>query len=125
MRLDHFAISAAIAILGCGAATAAPKWPPLPTHGFIKGRAAQPADVAKGNALFVLDVDGKRIGKPIRMAIPQYACVRKSRTPVIVVQAEVGPKGLKLVGERTLKGAGMAGLLGELDLRGAKPGRAC
>jgi hypothetical protein len=125
MRFDHFAISVVIAALGFGAAQAAPKWPPLPKHGFIRGRVAQPADVAKGNALFVMKVDGKLVGKAVGIAIPQYACVKSSRTPVIVVQAEAEPNGLKLVGERTLKGETMIGMLGELDLLGAKPGRAC
>jgi len=125
MRFKRLSISAVIVVLGCGTALADQKWPPLPTHGFIRGRVAQKADLAKGNALFVFEWDGKVVGKPIRIAIPQYACVKSSKTPVIVVQAEAEPNGLKLVGERTLKGETIVGMLGELDLLGAKPARVC
>jgi hypothetical protein len=67
-------------------------WPPLPSTGFIKGRAATTADVASGNAAFVLDSGGKSIGRPLNIDIPQYGLLRDDKTdtdtPVIVTQAE-------------------------------------
>jgi hypothetical protein len=66
--------------------------PPLPVTGFIKGRAATAADVASGNAAFVIDAGGKSIGRPLNIDIPQYGLLHDDKTntdtPVIVTQAE-------------------------------------
>jgi hypothetical protein len=67
-------------------------WPPLPKQGFISGRAATPADVAAGNAVFSATVGGGAVGKstPLRIKIPQYAYYKEGSTkiPVVVLQAE-------------------------------------
>jgi hypothetical protein len=67
-------------------------WPPLPKQGFISGRAATPADVAAGNAVFSAIVGGGAVGKstPLRIKIPQYAYYKEGSTkiPVVVLQAE-------------------------------------
>jgi len=84
-------------------AAAAAEWPPLPTQGFIKGRAAQQDDVVKGNAVFAAVANGVVVGKPIPIAIPQYAQLRAGHDRVIVVQAEVA-NGLRVYGVRRLDG---------------------
>ena len=67
-------------------------WPPLPLTGFIKGRAATSDDVRSGSAAFVLAANGVPIGRPLDIAIPQYALWRDDKTgadtPVIITQVE-------------------------------------
>ena len=113
-----------IAILGiaCGSALAQPaKWPSLPSRGFVTGRPATLADVAAGNAAFAAEVKGKSNGKPIRVAIPQYAYFKdgKQRVPVIVIQAEEA-QGRKLVGARTTDGKYVVGLITDFELLGTE-----
>lgn len=71
---------------------AAVVWPPLPSSGFISGRAATKHDIELGNAAFVLESGGKAEGRPLDIAIPQYGLLRDESTgaeiPVIVIQAE-------------------------------------
>jgi hypothetical protein len=83
--------------------TAAEKWPPLPKKGFIRGHPAQLSDVKAGNAVFVADLDGEIIGKPIPIKIPQYGYDRETKEYVFVVQAEKA-QGLRLFGLRTFSG---------------------
>ena len=90
---------------GCGsrepapsppATSAAPSdsaWPPLPTTGFVSGRAATREDAQAGNAVFVLrDGDGHPGTKPLDIVIPQYAIFvdteRHERRRVFIVQGE-------------------------------------
>jgi hypothetical protein len=97
-------------------------WPALPTTGFISGRAATDQDVADGNAIFVLKAYGVYFGKPIDIAIPQYAYLTKrggKPVPVIVIQAEVG-KGIKLFGVRGADGEKSVARDYELQLLGTK-----
>jgi hypothetical protein len=72
-------------------APAAP-WPPLPATGFVSGRTATREDVRAGNAVFFAAVDGGSAGKPLDIAVPQYAfhvdSETRAKTRVIVVQAE-------------------------------------
>jgi hypothetical protein len=96
----------AIVLLGVAAAigtVAAQGWPALPTTGFVTGRAAVAADVEMGNAIFVGTKQGKAIGKPIAIAIPQYGVLTVPNLPVIVVQAEE-VDGEKLYGTRDFQG---------------------
>lgn len=115
-----------LVILGISAAlaqTPAQTWPPLPTSGFISGRPATDKDVIDGNAVFALRAYGVPFGKPLDVAIPQYAYLRKrGREPiaVIVVQAELG-KGLKIFGVRDLNGKGATAKESELQLLGTHP----
>jgi hypothetical protein len=56
-------------------------WPPLPTKGFIKGRAATKDDLAQGNAAFLLaDDSGARRAEPIDIEIPQYCFHNNAET---------------------------------------------
>jgi hypothetical protein len=79
-------------VLFLGTEAVTQDWPPLPKQGFISGRAATPADVAAGNAIFSATVGGGAVGKstPLRIKIPQYAYYKEGGTkiPVVVLQAE-------------------------------------
>src|SRR5262249_42853436 len=109
----------ALCSVGISAAAAAAEWPPLPAQGFIKGRAAQQDDVAKGNAVFAAIVNGVVVGKPLPIAIPQYAQLRSSHAPVIVLQAELA-NGLKVYGVRGLDGKNAVVSESDLELLGTK-----
>ena len=100
-----------------------PNWPPLPTTGFVSGRAATDRDVTEGNAVFALRAYGVPFGKPLDIVIPQYAYLIKNgqqKTPVIVVQAEEG-KGIKIFGIRDLDGKAATAKESELQLLGTHP----
>jgi hypothetical protein len=104
------------------AANAQEAWPPLPKEGFIAGRTATRADVAAGKAVFAPEAGGASVGKPLAVAIPQYAYYKEGgkRTPVIVVQAEE-VQGMKMVGARLANGKAVVGLLQNFDLLGKVP----
>ena len=76
-------------------------WPALPKTCFVKGRPATRADVKRGCAAFVAMANGKPVGKPLDIAIPQYAYEidkeAHAKTPVVVIQAEQG-LGIKMAG---------------------------
>ena len=98
-------------------------WPPLPTTGFVSGRAATDKDVAEGNAVFVLRAYGTAFGKPLDVVIPQYAYLIRNgqqKLPVIVVQAEEG-KGIKIFGIRDFNGTPATAKQSELQLLGTHP----
>jgi len=101
------------------AAGSSPAWPPLPSRGFITGRAADSADFENGDAIFVAAFDDRVIGQPIPIEIPQYACLRGTRERVIVVQAEYA-KGLRLYGVRGLDGKQAVLKDDELELLGTR-----
>jgi hypothetical protein len=110
-------------VVSAASAQTPPAWPPLPTTGFISGRAATDKDVADGAAIFVLKAYGAYFGKPMDVAIPQYATMTKrgeKPVPVIVVQAETGG-GIKLFGVRGLDGDKSTARDYELKLLGKKP----
>ncbi|MFM2278411.1 MAG: hypothetical protein RLZZ444_642 [Pseudomonadota bacterium] len=100
---------------------AAEKWPALPSGGYISGRAAHKSDVGKGNAAFILDENGRVVGQPINIKIPQYGYFRDDKVFVIVIQAEKAPDGHRFVGTRTFDGKDMVGLLENIDLLGTRP----
>ena len=68
------------------------EWPRLPMQGFVAGRPATETDVAEENAVFVLKVDDKPVGRPLNIPVPQYALhvdtENGTETPVIIIQAE-------------------------------------
>ena len=100
------------------------EWPELPSSGFLYGRAAITADVDSGMAVFTLKINGKYVGEPIDIRIPQYAFRIDEETgvesPVIIVQAEttgeVSVVGFLTVGE---EGNGVA-LFREFRLLGTE-----
>jgi hypothetical protein len=100
--------------MGFDTAQASEKWPPLPSKGFIKGRAAHKDDVDEGRAAFVLDDNGKIVGQPIKVTIPQYGYFKEDKIFVIVIQAERAPDGQQFVGTRTFDGKAMVGFLDDL-----------
>jgi hypothetical protein len=113
-------IAGLAAVLMFGAvAVAAEAWPPLPSTGFITGRAAVAADVEKGNAIFVGMKQGKPVGKPIAVPLPQYGILTVPNLPVIVVQAE-DVDGEKLFGTRDFAGGEYVVKQEHLKLLGTK-----
>jgi hypothetical protein len=114
------AIAGLVAALMFGTtAIAAEAWPPLPSTGFITGRAAVAADVEKGNAIFVGVKQGKSVGKPIAVPLPQYGILTVPNLPVIVVQAEE-VDGEKLFGTRDFAGGEYVVKAEHLKLLGTK-----
>jgi hypothetical protein len=111
--------AAVLLCLGAASAAAAANWPPLPTHGFIKGRPAQNEDVARGDAVFVAAVNNVVVGKPLGIAIPQYAMLRDTHQRVILVQAEEA-NGVTLYGLRRLNGKEVVVKDTDVDLLGTE-----
>jgi hypothetical protein len=115
-----FAALVAAAIALSGAAVAQDQgWPALPGTGFISGRPAVDADVDKGDAIFVGTKQGKAIGKPLPIAIPQYGVLTVPNLPVIIVQAEE-VNGEKLYGARDFQGGEYVVKAEHLKLLGTK-----
>ena len=113
--------TAIFSLFGFIVSAQAANWPPLPNDGFIAGRAATKEDVDAGRAVFVAAVAGKVIGKPLSVAIPQYAWHKEGekRTQVIVIQVE-DANGKRIVGAKTLDGGYMAGFIEEFEMLGTK-----
>lgn len=110
-------------VLPAAAAAEAPAWPALPSQGFIRGRPATKADVAAGDAVFVVVIGEKVIGRTLEMPIPQYAYFndRGRRIQVVVVQAEEA-RGKQIVGARALDGTPVFGFISDFELFGnARP----
>lgn len=93
----------ALSTIGGTTAVNSSDWPPLPSKGFIAGRAAQQDDLRKGDAVFVSMVNNVVVGKPLAISIPQYARLRETHEKVIVVQAEEA-SGIGILGIRGLDG---------------------
>lgn len=88
----------------------------------IAGRAATKDDVAADRAVFVLQADGQSIGRPLSIAVPQYAYhideQTRQRTPCVIIQAEEAG-GQQVIGCRTLPdGKTMAALYREFEFLG-------
>ena len=111
-----FALSAAMA----GAADAT--WPIMPTK-FVSGRLATNEDLANGNAVFLIEVEGKRLTTPTqRFQIPQFAYLLeagKHRRPVVVVQVEL-LDGEPVIGLRDAEGEMFIASAKEVELLGLK-----
>ena len=67
-------------------------WPDLSSIKHVSGRAATIQDVTDGAAAVVLQADGKAIGEPIDIPVPQYALYHDANSGtvirVVVIQAE-------------------------------------
>jgi hypothetical protein len=90
-------------------------WPSLPTTGFISGRSATKDDLVNRKAVFVVDA-----GKPVPIAIPQYAYWtdgKGRKISVIVVQVEDTPQG-RLFGVRDFWGDDIVCADSEIELLG-------
>ena len=111
-------LAALLVGMGFAAGAQPVRWPPLPTDGFIVGRAATKADVDAGSAVFVA-ADDRIIVMPVAIEIPQYAYFVDSgrRIPAIIVQAEK-VQGQTLLGARLLDGQYMVGFIGDFELLG-------
>ncbi len=86
----------------------------------IVGRVATEADVRAGSAAFFTPVGPQDISNtPHHMSLPALALLRTDdgprSIPVIIIQAEEGPRGV-IVGYRSLEGGNGVCLLSELDL---------
>ena len=92
-----------------------PVWPKLTGQQFLAGRAGTEADVASGKAVFAAH------GVPLPITIPQYAYFVEadSKTPVVVVQAELS-NGAKVLGAVDSKGNKIVGTLPEFKLLGTQ-----
>jgi hypothetical protein len=99
-------------------------WPDLPKNCFVSGRSATSVDVDAGCAAFLINVQGKAAGTPIKVDIPQYAFhideASGKETPVIIIQAEENGE-VKAVGYKELGTDQLgAALLREVRLLGTK-----
>lgn len=99
-------------------------WPDLPKSCFVSGRSATSADVDTGCAAFLINVQGKAAGTPIKLDIPQYAVhvdeATGKETPVIIIQAEENGE-IKAVGYKELGTDQLgAALLREVRLLGTE-----
>jgi hypothetical protein len=130
-RILFLAALAAVILTGCTKHTdtrmSPPplQWPSLAAYSCTAGRAATTNDVAADRAVFVLEADGRMIGQPLAMTVPQYAFhideQTHHRTPCVIIQAEEA-RGQKLIGCRTLPdGKTMAALYREFELLGETP----
>ncbi|MCR6700627.1 MAG: hypothetical protein NVV68_05515 [Dokdonella sp.] len=97
-------------------------WPPLPSSGFVAGRAATQADIDAGNAIFLLGDGSRSSGEPIAIDIPQYALFDDEGiiTVVVVVQAE-SEAGRSQIGARKPDGTALIGQLDQFKLVGTQP----
>lgn len=93
----------------------APVWPKLTGQQFLAGRAGTEADVASGKAVFAAH------GVPLPITIPQYAYFVEagSKTPVVVVQAELS-NGAKILGAVDSNGNKIVGTLPDFKLLGTQ-----
>ncbi|WP_242155052.1 MULTISPECIES: hypothetical protein [unclassified Pseudomonas] len=99
-------------------------WPDLPQSCFVSGRSATSTDVDTGCAAFLINVQGKAAGTPIKLDIPQYAMhvdeATGKETPVIIIQAEENGE-VKAVGYKELGTDQLgAALLREVRLLGTQ-----
>lgn len=97
-------------------------WPPLPKNGFVSGRAATDADVKADKAAFSAQSEGKVVGKPLRIVVPQYAYYEQDgkKVQAIIIQAEEA-MGLKIIGARLANGEKIVDAITQFELLGSKP----
>lgn len=99
--MTRWLIAAFVLTVSMAAQAGGDAWPVLPQTCFVSGRPATVADVKAGCAVFVATSNGRPVGKPLDIEIPQYAIHtdRKTgnKTRVIVIQAEEA-EGMKVVG---------------------------
>lgn len=95
-------------------------WPNLPTSGFIRGKAATVADVENDNAVFFMNEQSEGAWP---LTIPRYvewADEFGVDHPMILIQAEQAPGGLKMVGLRAFNGQATVATLPEVKLLGTE-----
>jgi hypothetical protein len=102
------------------------QWPPLPSTGFIRGRAAGVDDVDTGTAVFCQQSDGDDLASPWPVEVPQYALWRDesgAEIPTVLVQAEahILDQGEAVLGLRLLDGSAVVATEGEVRLLGCQP----
>lgn len=117
-------LTLSLAMLAPAALAGDIEWPDLPQTCYVKGRAGDASDVREHCAAFVAtSKDGKAIGKPLKIVVPQYAYhidpKTKKKTPVIVLQAE-NAMGIPIVGFEIVGGGMMVDTLNSLQLLGTK-----
>lgn len=100
-------------------------WPDLSTFKSVSGRVANETDIASHSAVFVLKSDGKYIGTPISITLPQYAIYTDAETnkkhQVVIVQAE-SAKGMNMYGAIDIhSGKGVVSLDTDFELLGKNP----
>ena len=111
-------------LMAAPAAASGVDWPDLADICVVKGRAANATDVQQHCAVFVAMSEGKAVGKPLKIKLPQYAYHRDAKTgaktPVVLVQAEnalgINMAGFLVVGSNTM----MVDALASLQLLGTK-----
>jgi hypothetical protein len=113
-----------MANIGVAVAQDAIIWPKLKGTKFIAGRPATDKDVNEGRAAFVLKSNGRIIGQPLTIPLPQYAihidAKTGHRTPCVLIQAEEA-QGMKIGGCHVIAdGSWLAGLLSEFELWGSR-----
>ncbi|MCW7475587.1 hypothetical protein [Leptospira levettii] len=100
------------------------EWPNLSNYKAISGRIATEKDIDDGIAVFSLKLDGKYVGKPMDIDIPQYAIhidnETKEETPCVVIQAEISELD-ELIGCVNIKdNSHLVGMKNEFNLLGTK-----
>lgn len=100
-------------------------WPDLSTFKSVSGRVAKEKDIADHSAVFVMKSEGKYIGTPISITLPQYAIYTDAETnkkyKVVIVQAEAA-KGMNVYGAIDIhSGKGVVSLDTDFKLLGQKP----
>lgn len=97
-------------------------WPPLPKEKFVTGRAATAADVTADKAAFSAQSEGKVVGKPLRIVVPQYAYYTQDgkKVPAVIIQAEEA-MGLQIIGARLVNGQKIVDAITQFEFLGTKP----
>ena len=100
------------------------KWPDLSAFKHVTGRVAKEADIANQSAIFVLKNEGKYIGTPIHIALPQYAIYTDGETnqksKVVIIQAE-SAHGMNMYGAIDIRsGKGIVSTDTDFKLLGQK-----
>ncbi len=132
MRRAVYILFVAAALMSCSKKTPTNmneppiQWPPLADYPCVSGRVATTIDTAANRAVFVLQSkDGKLIGHPLDIKIPQYAFnideQTHERKPCVVIQAEQVQND-RVIGCRTLPdGKLLAALYREFEFLGYTP----
>ncbi len=94
----------------------------LRTIKFVAGRLANEQDINNGAAVFLQQVEGRRIGEPSDILVPQYAYLTNedgSKELGIIIQAEKAPNKDDIIGFYSLaKDDFSVALLNEFQLLG-------
>jgi hypothetical protein len=99
-------------------------WPDLSSIAVVAGRSASNADVEAGTTVFELRSEGRLVGEPLAVTVPQYVYHVKDgeRIPAVLIPAE-RTANVEVAGIRYLDGTYGACLLSELELLGTETSR--